>query len=85
MTNLLDVRNVEKYFFTESGFFGNKNNPVKAVDGVSFSLKEEETFGLVGESGCGKTTLGRVILRLLEPTAGEVIFEGTNIFFIRKA
>jgi oligopeptide transport system ATP-binding protein len=84
MAPLLDVQNVKKYFFTESGFFGKKTNPVKAVDGVSFSLMGEETFGLVGESGCGKTTIGRVILRLLEPTEGSVFFEGTDVFSLGR-
>lgn len=84
MAPLLDVQKVKKHFHTESGLFGKKRNPVKAVDGVSFSLEKEETFGLVGESGCGKTTLGRVILRLLEPTDGAVIFDGINIFSLGK-
>jgi len=69
---LLEVRNLKKYFKTPRGM-------LQAVDDVSFTLKKGETLGLVGESGCGKSTTGRSILRLVEPTAGEVIFEGEDI------
>ena len=69
---VLSVRDLRTHFFTRAGV-------VKAVDGVSFTLARGETFGLVGESGCGKTTLGRLILRLIEPTSGDVEFEGQNI------
>lgn len=71
---LLEVRGLKKYFPLTRGFWRKTVGHVKAVDGVSFSIKEGETLGLVGESGCGKTTLGRCILRLIEPTAGEVWF-----------
>ncbi len=84
MTTLLDVRNIKKYFYADQGVLLKKRNPVKAVDDVSFTLEKEETLGLVGESGCGKTTLGRVILRLLEPTEGKVLFEGIDIFSLGK-
>jgi oligopeptide transport system ATP-binding protein len=77
---LLKVRNLKKYFPVRGGVFSKVIGYVQAVDGVSFDIKRGETLGLVGESGCGKTTAGRTILRLLEPTAGEVIFEGENIF-----
>jgi oligopeptide transport system ATP-binding protein len=77
---LLKVRNLKKYFPVRGGFFSKVIGYVQAVDGVSFDIKRGETLGLVGESGCGKTTAGRTILRLLEPTAGEVTFEGENIF-----
>lgn len=77
---LLKVRNLKKYFPVRGGLFSKVIGYVQAVDGVSFDIKRGETLGLVGESGCGKTTTGRTILRLLEPTAGEVTFEGENIF-----
>jgi len=77
--NLIEVRNLRKYFPIKKGVFSKTIGNVKAVDDVSFSIKKGETLGLVGESGCGKTTVGRSILRLIEPTAGEIIFEGKDI------
>jgi len=71
---LLKINNIKKYFPVRAGVFSRSVASVKAVDGVSFEIKESETFGLVGESGCGKSTLGRAILRLIEPTAGEIRF-----------
>lgn len=79
-TPLLDVRQLKKYFPVRSGLFSKVSAWVKAVDDVSFAIRHRETFGLVGESGCGKTTVGRTILRLMEPTGGEVTFEGANVF-----
>ena len=76
---LLEVRNLVKHFQVGGGFFGGRPGIVKAVDGVSFSIQRGETLGLVGESGCGKTTTGRAILRLEPPTSGEVIFEGRDL------
>jgi len=73
---LLEVKNLKQYFPVKSGF---KKIPLKAVDDVSFTINEGETLGLVGESGCGKTTVGRTILHLYEPTAGEIIFEGEKV------
>ncbi len=81
---LLQVKGLKKYFPTRSGVFSQISGWVKAVDDVSFDVREGETFGLVGESGCGKTTVGRTILRLMEPTAGEAIFEGKNLFELDK-
>ena len=69
---ILEVKNLTKHFKTKRGL-------LHAVDGVSFTLERGKTLGLVGESGCGKSTTGRTILRLIEPTAGETIFEGTDV------
>ncbi len=75
---LLEVKNLKKWFPTKSSPFSRKKVFVKAVDGVSFTLHQGETLGVVGESGCGKSTMGRTVLRLLEPTDGQVIFEGKD-------
>jgi oligopeptide transport system ATP-binding protein len=77
---LLAVRRLKKYFPIRKGFFSRHVGDVRAVDGLSFFLRRGETLGLVGESGCGKSTTGRAILRLIEPTAGEALFEGQDIF-----
>ena len=77
--NLLEVKNLVKHFPVRGGVFSRVRNYVKAVDGISFDVKPGETLGLVGESGCGKSTAGRSILRLIEPTSGEINFEGENI------
>lgn len=76
---LLEVRQLKKFFPIEKGLLSRKVGDVRAVDNVSFSLQEGQTLGLVGESGCGKTTVGRCILRLLEPTSGEILFKGKDI------
>lgn len=81
---LVEINNVKKYFPIKGGLLQRQIGQVKAVDGVSFSIQRGETFGLVGESGCGKTTIGKVILRLQEATAGEVVFEGKNICKLNK-
>jgi len=78
MTPLVDVRALSKHFSRRAGLFG-PTSIVKAVDRVTFSIRQGETFGLVGESGSGKTTTGRCMLRLIEPTAGEVWFRGTDV------
>jgi oligopeptide/dipeptide ABC transporter ATP-binding protein len=82
---LLVVRGLKKYFPIHKGFFNRHVGDVKAVDGVSFSLRRGETLGVVGESGCGKSTMGRSILRLIEPTAGSAVFEGKDIVKMDKA
>ena len=82
--NILEVKNLVKYFPIKSSFFKRTIGNVKAVDGVSFSIKRTQTMGLVGESGCGKSTCGRTILRLMDKTAGDVIFDGQNVFDLSK-
>ncbi|WP_341961609.1 ABC transporter ATP-binding protein [Planococcus maritimus] len=77
--NLLEIRNLKKYYPVTGGFFKRTIGNVKAVDDVSFAIRRGETLGLVGESGCGKSTAGRTILRLMKPTEGEILFEGKDI------
>jgi oligopeptide/dipeptide ABC transporter ATP-binding protein len=79
VNTLLSVQNLQKYYPVKKGLFAVSTNTVKAVDNVSFDLTRGETLGLVGESGCGKTTTGRCILRLIEPTGGRVEFEGRDL------
>lgn len=74
---LIEVRDLKEYFYINTGMFRSK--PLKAVDGVSFSINKGETLGLVGESGCGKTTVGRTMLHLYKPTAGEIIYGGKEV------
>jgi peptide/nickel transport system ATP-binding protein len=79
-SNILEVKNLVKYYPIKSGVLQRTVGQVKAVDDVSFTIKKGETFGLVGESGCGKTTIGRTILRLTEPTSGKAIMDGMDLF-----
>jgi len=80
---LLEVQDLKKHFFKEQ-FLSGDQKPVRAVDGVSFSIRKGETLGLVGESGCGKTTVGKSILRLIEPTSGQISFGGKDILSLNR-
>jgi len=81
---LLEINNLQMHFPIKKGLFSKTRGVVKAVDGVSFNLKKGETLGLVGESGCGKTTVAHSLLRLIEPTGGSVDFEGVDILRLPK-
>src|SRR4030067_2945183 len=80
---LLQVSDLRKYFYREK-LFSTEKKPLRAVDGISFSIRKGETLGLVGESGCGKTTAGKSILRLIEPTSGQIFFKGQDIFHLNR-
>jgi oligopeptide/dipeptide ABC transporter ATP-binding protein len=82
---LLEVHGLVKHFPLRGGVFAKSKAMIKALDGVSFRMRSGETLGIVGESGCGKTTLGRLILRLLEPTSGEIRFDGRDITRLSRA
>lgn len=81
---LLEVKNLKKYYELKSGFLKRGRRVVKAVDGINLSVEQGEILGIVGESGCGKSTLGRSILRLIEPTEGEILFDGKDIRKLKK-
>lgn len=81
---LLQVKNLKKYFPIRSGLLSKVTGYVYAVDDISFDLKSGQTIGLVGESGCGKSTTARMLLRLIEPTSGEVIFDGKKVFELNR-
>jgi oligopeptide/dipeptide ABC transporter ATP-binding protein len=82
---LLEVQNLKKHFLPKKKLFKEQSSPVRALDGISFTLQAGETLGLVGESGCGKSTAARTLLRLIEPTSGQVNFLGTNLFDVKTA
>jgi oligopeptide transport system ATP-binding protein len=81
---LVDIRGLKKHFIIRSGFLSGKRSAVKAIDGVDLQIFKGETLGLVGESGCGKTTLGRIVTRLEEPTSGKIIFNDEDILLYGK-
>ena len=83
MKTIVKVESLKKYFPLYGGLLSRVIGQVKAVDDISFEIKEGEIFGVVGESGCGKTTVGRMTLRLIEPTSGKVFFEGTDILSLK--
>ena len=81
---LLEIRNLKKYFPINGGFLGREKESVKAVDGIWLNIEDGETVGLVGESGCGKSTLGRCVIRLIEPSSGEIYFDGKEITSLNR-
>jgi len=81
---LLEIKGLKKYFSKSRGFFRKKVSHLKAVDGLNFYIKKGETFGLVGESGCGKSTTGRSIIRLYKPSAGQVLYKGVDLANLKE-
>ena len=81
---LLEVKNLVKHYPIKAGVLQKTVGKVRSVDGVSFSIERGKTFGLVGESGCGKTTIGRTLIRLVEPTSGQALLNGQDIFSLNK-
>src|SRR5690606_8742309 len=81
---LVEAKKLTKHYYQTKRLFSQKGKVLQAVDGISFQIRRGEALGLVGESGCGKSTTGRLLLRLIEPTAGEVYFQGRPIFALKK-
>jgi oligopeptide transport system ATP-binding protein len=84
LKSIVELRNLKKYFPIKSGLFTKVSRQLKAVDNVSLVIEESTTFGLVGESGCGKTTIGKVLLKLYEPTSGDILFNGNSVTSLHK-
>jgi ABC-type glutathione transport system ATPase component len=82
---IVNATNLKKYFPMKEGIFSSTKENIKAVDNVYIEIRKGETFGLVGESGCGKTTLGRVLIHLIPPTAGTLVFMGSDLTAINKS
>ncbi len=82
--NILELKNIKKYFPIRKGMFSDEKGEVRAVNDISINIKRGETFGIVGESGCGKSTLARTILKLVEPTAGNIVFNNTDITYLKR-
>jgi len=82
---IVNATNLKKYFPIKEGIFSSTKEQLKAVDNVNFEIRKGETFGLVGESGCGKTTLGRILIHLIPPTSGTLLFMGSNLSEIKKS
>ena len=83
--NLIEVRHLKKYFPIKGGIISRQVGAVKAVDDVSFAIPKGKVMGLVGESGCGKSTTGRTLLNLINPTSGEVLYDGVDIYKLPKS
>lgn len=81
---LLEILGLSHYFESSGGFLGRRRRPVRALDCVDLTIRRQETLGVVGESGCGKTTLGRAIMRLIQPTSGEILFEGQDLVPLKR-
>ncbi|MDR3672306.1 MAG: ATP-binding cassette domain-containing protein [Holophaga sp.] len=81
---MIEVTDLRKYFEIKKGLFGRRKVQLKAVDGISFSIAKGQTFGLVGESGCGKSTTGRTLIRLYEPTGGRIVYDGVDITHLER-
>ena len=84
MKNLFEIKNLYKTYLSKSNAFSKEIIETKAINNVSFEIKKGEILGLVGESGCGKTTLSNILLKLLDPTSGEILFKGENILSFDK-
>ena len=82
---ILDVQHLSKYFTVDKGTFGKNKKILKAVDDVSFQIHRGETFGLVGESGCGKTTIGKMLVNLYRPSGGKILFEEKELTGLKPA